>query len=80
MGTHPAKRFVCYTSAAISTGMERRCGPITKPQLSNDKAELEIRHLHEKVDHLVKQQWQRLVEIQQIQSELMEELSERKRR
>ena len=46
----------------------------------NLKAELEIRHLHEKVDHLVKQQWQRLVEIQQIQLELMEELSERKRR
>ena len=45
----------------------------------NLKAELEIRHLHEKVDHLVKQQWQRLVEIQQIQLELMEELSERKR-
>jgi uncharacterized membrane protein len=46
----------------------------------NLKAELEIRHLHEKIDHLVKQQWQRLVEIQQIQLELMEELSERKRR
>ena len=45
----------------------------------NLKAELEIRHLHEKVDHLVKQQWQRLVEIQQIQLDLMEELSERKR-
>ncbi len=45
----------------------------------NLKAELEIRHLHEKVDHLVKQQWQRLVEIQQIQIELMEELAERKR-
>ena len=44
----------------------------------NLKAELEIRHLHEKVDHLVKQQWQRLIEIQQIQLELMEELSERK--
>jgi uncharacterized membrane protein len=43
----------------------------------NLKAELEIRHLHEKVDHLVKQQWQRLVEIQEIQLELMEELSER---
>ena len=45
----------------------------------NLKAELEIRHLHEKIDHLVKQQWQRLVEIQQIQLELMEDLSERKR-
>jgi uncharacterized membrane protein len=44
----------------------------------NLKAELEIRHLHEKVDHLIKQQWHRLVEIQQIQIDLMEELSERK--
>ncbi|MGV3532318.1 MAG: DUF1003 domain-containing protein [Chthoniobacteraceae bacterium] len=45
----------------------------------NLKAELEIRHLHEKMDHLLKHQWQRLVEIQQIQIELMEELAERKR-
>ena len=45
----------------------------------NLKAELEIRHLHEKLDHLVKQQWLRLVEIQQIQLELMEELSDRDR-
>ena len=40
----------------------------------NLKAELEIRHLHEKVDHLLTHQWQRLLEIQQIQIELMEEL------
>lgn len=46
----------------------------------NLKAELEIRHLHEKVDHLVKQQWQRLVEIQQIQIELMAELASRSSR
>lgn len=43
----------------------------------NLKAELEIRHLHEKLDHLLTQQWERLVEIQQIQLEL---LSERGRR
>lgn|GEM_PF-97721 len=30
----------------------------------NLKAELEIRHLHEKMDHLLMQQWERLVEIQ----------------
>lgn len=41
----------------------------------NLKAELEIRHLQEKVDHLLKQQWQRLLEIQQIQMDLMQELS-----
>jgi uncharacterized membrane protein len=41
----------------------------------NLKAELEIRHLHEKVDHLLRHQWQRLLEIQEIQTELMEELA-----
>ena len=44
----------------------------------NLKAELEIRHLHEKLDHLLKQQWTRLLEIQEIQLELMKELAERK--
>jgi uncharacterized membrane protein len=37
----------------------------------NLKAELEIRHLHEKVDHLLNRQWERLTEIQQIQIEMM---------
>jgi uncharacterized membrane protein len=49
----------------------------------NLKAELEIRNLHEKMDHLLKNQWQRLLEIQEIQTELMEELANkvpRKRR
>ena len=40
----------------------------------NLKAELEIRHLHEKLDHLLSKQWERLVEIQQVQLELMSEL------
>jgi len=44
----------------------------------NLKAELEIRHLHEKMDHLLRHQWQRLLEVQQIQTELMEELIARK--
>lgn len=44
----------------------------------NLKAELEIRHLHEKLDYLLKQQSQRLFEIQQIQLELMEELVARR--
>jgi uncharacterized membrane protein len=43
----------------------------------NLKAELEIRHLHEKIDHLLLHQWQRLVEIQQLQMEIMDELVER---
>jgi uncharacterized membrane protein len=41
----------------------------------NLKAELEIRHLHEKIDHLLMNQWQRLLEIQEIQMELMEEVT-----
>jgi uncharacterized membrane protein len=41
----------------------------------NLKAELEIRHLHEKIDHLLVNQWHRLLEIQEIQTELMEELT-----
>jgi uncharacterized membrane protein len=44
----------------------------------NLKAELEIRHLHEKIDHLLSRQWERLVEIQQIQMELMTELLDRR--
>ena len=40
----------------------------------NLKAELEIRHLHEKMDHLLKQQHSRLLEIQQIQIDLLTEL------
>jgi uncharacterized membrane protein len=45
----------------------------------NLKAELEIRHLHEKIDHLLKQQWTRLLEVQEIQLELMEEMAARRR-
>ena len=45
----------------------------------NLKAELEIRHLHEKLDHLLQHQWQRLIEIQQIQIELMNELTAERR-
>jgi uncharacterized membrane protein len=41
----------------------------------NLKAELEIRHLHEKVDHLITRQWERLAEIQQIQLEIMQDLA-----
>ena len=40
----------------------------------NLKAELEIRHLHEKVDHLLSHQWERLVQIQEVQLDLLSEL------
>jgi uncharacterized membrane protein len=40
----------------------------------NLKAELEIRLLHEKMDHMMLQQNQRLLEIQQLQVDLMEDI------
>ena len=40
----------------------------------NLKAELEIRNLHDKMDHLIHQQWERLAEIQQIQLEMMQDM------
>ena len=43
----------------------------------NVKAEIEIRKLHEKLDHLLMHQWQRLMEIQQLQVDLMEEISQK---
>jgi len=43
----------------------------------NLKAELEIRHLSEKMDYLLTHQWQRLLEIQQIQMELIEDFTRR---
>lgn len=44
----------------------------------NLKAELEIRHLHDKMDHLLSHQWERLAEIQEIQLELLSELARRR--
>jgi uncharacterized membrane protein len=46
----------------------------------NLKAELEIRLLHEKIDHLIVHQNQRLLEIQQIQVDLMEDILNRSKR
>lgn len=40
----------------------------------NLKTELEIRHLHSKLDLLTKNQWERLIEIQTIQIELAEHI------
>ncbi len=45
----------------------------------NLKAELEIRNLHEKIDHLINRQWERLAEIQQIQLEIMQDMGGHKR-
>jgi uncharacterized membrane protein len=43
----------------------------------NLKAELEIRQLHEKMDHLLSHQWERLAQIQEIQFDLLEELQKK---
>lgn len=45
----------------------------------NLKAELEIRHLHEKLDHILIDQWERLSKIQEAQLDLFEELSENRK-
>ena len=42
--------------------------------LVNLKAELEIRQLHQKIDHMLTHQWERLVEIQEVQMELINEV------
>lgn len=44
----------------------------------NLKAELEIRHLHEKLDHLLMHQWDRLAKIQEIQLDLLAEMTKKK--
>jgi uncharacterized membrane protein len=44
----------------------------------NLKAELEIRHLHEKMDHLLQNQWQRLTDIQRMQVEMLQERTRRR--
>jgi uncharacterized membrane protein len=44
----------------------------------NLKAELEIRQIHEKLDHLLSKQWERLVQIQEIQIEQLSEIYELK--
>jgi len=45
----------------------------------NLKAELEIRHLHEKMDHLLSHQWDRLARIQEIQIDLLSEVNKKTR-
>jgi uncharacterized membrane protein len=43
----------------------------------NLKAEIEIRQLHIKLDQLINHSWRRLLEIQQIQIDLMEEMADK---
>jgi uncharacterized membrane protein len=48
-----------------------------KDYMINLKSELEIRILHEKIDHLIMHQQQELLEIQKVQIEMMNELMEK---
>jgi uncharacterized membrane protein len=43
----------------------------------NLKAEIEIRTLHEKLDHLLLEQWSKMIEIQQLQIDLLKEIREK---
>jgi uncharacterized membrane protein len=43
----------------------------------NLKAELEIRQLHDKIDHLLSHQWERLAQIQEIQLDLLSEMGKK---
>lgn len=69
---------IAAIQAPIIMMSQRRQEQKDRLRSSNDyqvnlKAELEIRHLHEKIDHLITKQWQRLAEIQQVQLEMMQE-------
>lgn len=44
----------------------------------NLKAEIGVRNLHEKMDHMLFKQWEKTTEIQKIMIELMQELTEQK--
>jgi uncharacterized membrane protein len=47
---------------------------------TNLKAELEIRQLHAKLDQFMKKQWERILELQQIQIDLAEEFLDHKKK
>ena len=69
---------VAAIQAPIIMMSQRRTEAKDRMRAENDykvnlKAELEIRHLHEKFDHQLARQWARLAEIQRIQIEMLEE-------
>ncbi len=69
---------VAAVQAPIIMMSQRRTEAKDRMRAENDykvnlKAELEIRHLHDKIDHQIARQWERLLEIQRIQIEMLEE-------
>lgn len=74
---------VAALQAPVIMMSQNRAEARDRPRAENDYrtnllAELEIRQLHQKLDHLLQNQWQRLLEIQQLQTELMHEIMDRK--
>ena len=47
---------------------------------TNLKAELEIRQLHMKIDQLLKHQWQRMMELQAVQVDMLETIKNERRK
>lgn len=76
---------IAALQAPVIMMSQRRQEAIDRLRAENDykvnlKAALEIRHLHEKMDHQLSRQWERLAEIQRIQIDMMEEMMESARR
>ena len=44
------------------------------PNCPNNKSELEIRMIHDKIDHMIMHQQQELIEIQKVQIEMMNDI------
>jgi hypothetical protein len=81
IGHFPLRREVHgkgYRRAAASPPSSRAWTSTDHDYRVNLKAEFEIRSLHEKIDHMLVHQWQRLMEIQQVQTDLLSELRSRK--
>jgi uncharacterized membrane protein len=71
--------------APIIMMSQNRAGARDRLQAENDfkvnlKAEIEVRALTEKIDQLLHNQWARMMEIQQIQMEMLEEITARRER
>ena len=60
----------------IETGNEPPYCALCGKLRTNLKAELEIASLHEKIDHLLHSQFARMVELQELQLDLLQELAD----
>ena len=60
-------------------GQTHRRPAVIPAEVVRPKAEIEIASLHDKVDHLLHAQWERMVELQQMQMELLTEIAGRSR-